>query len=105
MSDKTEKYEIFLDLDRDRIKTVLLETYSVCKDTLETDFLITAEQFQSKINPYLDSNRISIPVSLSLPSRKYPELMIEVSLRNKSVIARMHNRDMRIHLNRYLTQL
>jgi hypothetical protein len=83
----------------------LLETYNTCKDTLEVDFSITAEEFISKINPYMDSNRVSIPVSIPLPSRRYPELMIEINFRKKSVIARMHNRNTRINLNRYLTHL
>jgi hypothetical protein len=97
--------EIFLDLDRNRIKSVLLETYGACKDFLTTDFSITAEQFVSKIDPYLDSNRISIPVTLDLPSRKYPELKIEVNLRRRGVIARLYNRTLRTALNRYLTKL
>jgi hypothetical protein len=72
---------------------------------LQIEFNITAEQFVSKIDPYLDSNRISIPVTLDLPSRKYPELKIEVNLRRKSVIARMYNKVVRVNLNRYLTKL
>ena len=105
MIKEPDEGKIFLDLDRDRIKSVLRECYVNCKDVLMTDFNITSEQFISKIDPYLNSNRIAIPVTLDLPSRKYPELKIEVNLRRKCVIARMHNREMRIHLNRYLTKL
>lgn len=96
---------IYLDLDRDRIRTILREAYQACRENLETEFNITADQFVSKIDPYLNSNRISIPVTLDLPSRKYAELKIEVDLRRKSVIARMLNKKMRVHLNHYLTQL
>ena len=97
--------KIELDLDRERIKAILKEAYSVSKDILETEFTLTYEEFVSKIKPYLDSNRISSIVSLSLPSRKYPELIIEVNIRRKKLIARMKNDKLRIELNRFLTKL
>jgi hypothetical protein len=97
--------EIFLDLDRTRIKTVLSEAYEACKDTLGVDFDIEQDAFVKGIDIYLDSNRVSIPVQLRLPSNKYPELIIEVNPRRKSVFARMANRDKQILLNRYLTKL
>lgn len=97
--------KIELDLDRDRIRTILKEAYSVSKDILETEFSITNEEFVSKITPYLDSNRISTVVSLNLPSEKYPELVIEINIRKKKLIARMGNNKLRIELNRFLTKL
>lgn len=97
--------KIELDIDRDRIKSILIETYRVCADTLEIEFSITVEEFVSKIKPYLDSNRVTVPVCLNLPSRKYPEMLIEVDIRKKKVIARMADRKKRILLNRYLTKL
>lgn len=100
-----EEYKIELDLDRDRIKSILFETYNICKDTLGIEFNTSAEDFVSKINPFLDSNRVSTTVSLNLPSREYPELKIEINLRKKSIIARMSNKKRRILLNRYLTKL
>jgi hypothetical protein len=102
---KTEKYSINVDLDRDRIKSILLETYNVCGETLETEFNITAEDFASKVNSYLDSNRVSTPVSIFLPSKNYPELRIDVNLRQKKIIARLGNRKKQVLLNRYLTKL
>jgi len=96
---------IYLDLDRDRIKTVIREAYSYCKQTLGVDFTITEDDFVANINPFLDSNRVSLPVTLPLPSRKYPELCIEVNLRRKGVFARMINRKKQAQLNYYLTQL
>jgi hypothetical protein len=100
-----ENHHIFLDLDRDRIRTVLRETYNVGKDILGADFQITVDDFVSKIEPFLDSNRVSTIVLLHLPSRKHPELKIEVNLRKKSVIARMFNKFKRVELNRFLTKL
>jgi len=97
--------EPLLGIDRNRIKTVLREAYSACQEALGTEFNISEDDFVSKIDPYLECNRISTPVQLSLPSRNYPELIIEVNLRKKGVIARMSNRDKRIFLNRYLTVL
>jgi hypothetical protein len=97
--------EINLGIDRNRIKEVLREAYTTCKDVLGTDFNITLEEFISKIDLYLNSNRVSIAIQINLPSQKYPELIIEVDLRRKSVIARMTNRNKRIELNRYLTCL
>jgi len=97
--------KIELDLDRNRIKTILKEAYSVSKDVLQTDFDVSCEDFISKINPYLDSNRVSMVVSLRLPSRNYPELIIEVNIRRKKMIARMGNDKLRIELNRFLTKL
>ncbi len=101
-----EKYKIELDLDRNRIKSVLLETYKTCMNVLEVDFNITADEFVSKVNKFLESNRVaSVPISLNLPSKKYPELKIDVNFQKKSVIARMLNKKKRILLNRYLTKL
>lgn len=102
---KSEEYKIELDLDRNRIKTVLSETYSICEDMLGVQFNITVEEFVKKINIFLDSNRVSTPVLLNLPSRQYPELKIEVDPRKKSVRARMVQKKKRIFLNRYLTKL
>lgn len=97
--------EINLSIDSNRIREVLQETYTICTDVLETDFDITLEEFLSRIDLYLDSNRVSLAVQIHLPSRKYPELVIEVDLRRKSVIARMVNKKRRIELNRALTSL
>ena len=99
------KYTIELDLDRDRIKTVLSETYRTCQDMLAIEHDITEEVFVSQIDKYLDSNRVTIPVTIDLPSQKYPDLRIEVDPRKKGVIARMRNRKKRIYINRFLTKL
>jgi hypothetical protein len=72
---------------------------------LDVEFHFTEEVFVSQIDKYLDSNRVTIPVTIALPSDKYPDLHIEVNLRKKSVIARMKNRKKRIYINRFLTQL
>lgn len=101
--------ETILDLDHDRIKTVLGESYSICKDLLNTEFNISKEKFVSKINPYLESNRISTPVRIGLPTRKYPGLAIEVNLRRKKVFARIpsrkRNHPKQVYINRYLKNL
>ena len=104
---KSQKHDdgIFIDLDRARIKNVLSEAYESCRDTLGVDFDIEQQSFVDKINPYLDSNRVSTLVQLRLPSHRYPEFIIEVNLRKKSVFARMANRNKQILLNRYLTKL
>jgi hypothetical protein len=102
---KPEEYEIALDLDKDRIKSILLETYNICEEILETSFNITLEIFVSKVNIYLESNRVSTPVSIFLPSKNYPELRIDVNLRQRKVIARLGNKKKQVLLNRYLTKL
>lgn len=100
-----DEYKIELDLDRKRIKSVLTETYRVSADILGIEFAITENDFVSKIDPFLESNRVSVPVTLYLPSRKYPGMYFDVDLRKKSVIVRLPNRKKRIELNRYLTKL
>jgi len=100
-----EHYKIELDLDRDRIKSILSEVYLTCKDILSVTFNITSEEFISQIDKFLNSNRVSISVLIPLPSDKFPDLKIEVNLKNKKVIARMSNRVKRILINRYITKL
>jgi len=101
-----ELYKIELDIDKNRIRSILSDTYNNCRDVLEVEFNISAEDFVSQIDKFLESNRVvSVPVKLNLPSQKYPELIIEVNIQKKSVIARMLNRKKRILLNRYLTKL
>jgi hypothetical protein len=102
---KAEEYVINLDLDRERLKAVLLETYKICGEALDTEFSITPEEFAAKLNPYLDSNRVSTPVSVYLLSENYPELRIDVNLRMKKVIGRLYNKKKQVLLNRYLTKL
>lgn len=101
--------DIVLDLDRDRIRTILGESYSACEDLLGVKFEISQEEFVSKINPYLDSNRVSIPVRIDLPTRKYPGMVIEVDLRRKKVFARIpsnrRNHPKQVYVNRYLKNL
>lgn len=101
-----EIYKIELDIDRNRIRTILSETYDACKSILEIEFNITKDEFVSKIEKYLSSNRVAaVPVFINLPSRQYPELKIEINIQKKSVIARMLKKKKRILLNRYLTKL
>lgn len=101
--------EILLDINRDRIITVLRESFRICQDILVTSFDITEDQFVSRIQPYLDSNRVSLPVSLDLPCREYPGLKIEVNLRRAKVFARIpsyvRNHPKQVLLNRYLKAL
>jgi hypothetical protein len=100
-----ESPKIELDLDRQRIKDVLGAAYDHCRDTLEAEFFYSKEIFVSKIDVYLDSNRVAIPVTLPLPSKKFPELLIEVNLRRKKVFARMANKNKQANLNYYLNIL
>jgi hypothetical protein len=97
--------KIVLDLDRDRIKTVIREAYKISREFLSTEFQISVDDFVSKINPYLDSNRVTIPVTLYLPSKKYPGMKIEVDLRRKKVFARLHPPSKQATLNHMLGAL
>jgi len=102
---ESEVYSIQLNLDRNRIKTVLSEAYDECGTILETDFIVSKKDFLEKADLFLSTNRVSTPITLQLPSKKYPELRLEVDPRKKSIIARMHNIYKRVLLNRYLTKL
>lgn len=101
--------EIRLDLDRNRIRTVLQETYDIAKDVLQCEFNITAEEFISKVDAYLVTNRINIPVRIDLPCRKFPGLVIEVDLRRAKVFSRIpshaRNHPKQVLLNRFLKAL
>jgi hypothetical protein len=98
-------YKIELDLDKNRIRTVLAETYNICKDFLDTEILISGDQFVNQIDPFLNSNRVSIPVQIPLPCKKYPGTLIEVDLRRKKVFARMASSKLQAKLNHFLTVL
>lgn len=100
-----EKYDIYLDIDRQRIREIIAEAYNICKLTLGADFGISQEDFVKKIDPYLDSNRITVPVTLNLPSRKCSDLRLEVDFRKKSIFARTYMKPKQVLLNRYLTSL
>ena len=94
-----------LDLDRDRIKTVIKEAYNISREFLVTEFSITADEFVSKIEPFIESNRITIPITLDLPTTKYPGMKIEVDLRRKKVFARLHPPSKQATLNHMLKAL
>jgi hypothetical protein len=100
MSEKIE-----LDIDRVRIRDILAEAHRGCSDLLGVTFSITIEDLLMKINPFLDSNRVSIPVVLPLPSRKYPELMLEVNLRRRKIFARMQSGSKQALVNHFLKTL
>jgi hypothetical protein len=91
-----------IDLDRDRIRTVVREAYKISSDFLVTEFLISADDFVAKLDPYLNSNRVTIPVSLELPSKKYPGMRIDVNFRQKKVFARVHPPSKQATLNHML---
>jgi hypothetical protein len=97
--------KFILDLDRDRIKTVTREAYNISKEFLVTEFLISVEDFVAKLNPYLDSNRVTLPVSLELPSKKYPGMRIDIDIRQKKVFARVHPPSKQAALNYMLKGL
>lgn len=100
---------IFLDINRDRIRKVLSETYRACSELLNVEFEISEDEFVKKIDPYVDSNRVSLPVSINLPSRLYPDMLIEVDLRRAKVFARIpsraRNHPKQVLINRYLKAL
>jgi len=104
MNKNPEEKEV-LDLNRNRIKSVLLEAYKICGEQLGTSFTISAEEFASKANIYLDSNRVTIPVLIDLPSLRYPGIKIELNLRRQKVFARMPYRKKQARLNHYLKVL
>ena len=103
MDDTEDKFQ--MDLDRDRIRTIVREAYKTSRDMLVTDPRVTEEDFVASIEPYLTSNRVSSAVTLYLPSKQFPEMRIEVNLRRKSIIARMANRKKQAFINHYLTNL
>jgi hypothetical protein len=102
---RSEEYKIELDLDRDRIKTVLSESYEICKGFLQINFDIEKDQFVSRIDPFLNCNRISIPVQIDLPSKNFPGMKIEVDLRRKKVMVRMFPKSKQAVLNHMLKAL
>lgn len=100
---------VYVDIDRERIRTILLETYNTVRDVLSIDIEISGDDFVQQVSPYLDSHRVSLPVFLDLPNQKYPGMKIEVNLRRAKVFARIPSRR-RVHpkqafLNRYLKAL
>lgn len=104
-----QKNNLFLDLDRERIRTIVSEAYTICQSTLETDFLVSVEDLLSKVNMYLDTNRISIEIRLDLPSRKYPGMVLEINLQKKKIFARIpshaRNHPKQVLVNRFLKAL
>lgn len=98
--------EIYIDIDRDRIRSILFEAYDSIGDLLGgVTFNITKEEFLAQIEPFLQSNRVSLPVALPLPSKRYPMLRIEVDLRRCKLFARVHPKSKQAHLNYYLKAL
>lgn len=100
---------IQLDLDIDRIRTIVRESFKTVKDVLDIDIEITEDTFVSTIEPYLESNRVTIPILLDVPNQKYPGMKIEVNLRRAKVFARIPSRrrahPKQVLLNRYLKVL
>jgi len=98
-------YKITLDLDLDRIRTVIREAYKACSEMLQVEFTISEDDFAAKAEPFLISNRVTTVFPLRLPSKKYPELVIDVSPRKKGVFARMINAKKQAYLNHFLKNL
>jgi len=102
---RDSEYKIILDLDLDRIRTIMHEAYKACADMLQVEFTITEDEFVARAEPFLTSNRISTAFPIRLPSKKYPEMVIEVNPRRKSVFARMVNAKKQAYLNYFLNAL
>jgi hypothetical protein len=102
MKEDSGKDKIELDLDGERLRAIIGEAYNICKDYLQTDFDISREQLIAKINPYLECNRISIPIRLELPCKSFPGMIIEVKLRSKKVMVRMFPKRHQVTLNHML---
>jgi hypothetical protein len=100
-----EEYKIELDLDRDRIRTVLSESYEICKSFLCVNFEIERDQFVSRIDPFLASNRVSIPIQLNLPCRNFPGMKIEIDLRRRKSKVWMFPKNKQAILNHMLKAL
>jgi len=97
--------EFIIDLDRDRIRTIVREAYKISSDFLVTEFLISVDDFVDQLAPYLDSNRVTIPISLELPSKKYPGMRMDIDFRRKKVFARVHPPSKQATLNHMLKVL
>ncbi len=100
-----EIYKIELDLDRDRIRTVLSEAYEICKDFLEVTPDVEKDQFVSQIDPFLNSNRVSIPVLIELPMKGYPGMKVEIDLRRRKAKVWMFPKSKQATLNHMLKAL
>jgi hypothetical protein len=72
---------------------------------LGVKFFVSMDDFVAKVEPLLASNRVSTGMMINLPSKKYPEMLIQVDFKRKSVFARMVNKNKQAYLNRYLTSL
>jgi hypothetical protein len=94
-----EQNRIVLDLDRDRLRTVLRESYKICRDTLAVEPLILEDRFVAKLEPYLESNRVTTLVTLALPIPGHEEAILELDLRKRSAMIRMANRKLQARLN------
>jgi len=99
--------KLTLDLDRDRIRIVLRETYETCRTVLGSSLDISVDDFVAQVEPYLQSNRIAIPVTVKLPCKKFQDIDVEVNLQRAKVFIRMNQRNRRwqIELNRYMKNL
>lgn len=94
-----EHHRIVLDLDRDRLRTVLREAHRICRDTLGEEPLVPEERFVEKLEPYLASNRVSRLVTLAMPIRGHEETLLELDLRSCSAMVRMANKKTQARLN------
>ncbi len=102
---KPEEYKIELDLDRDRIRTVLSEAYEICSNFLCITFDVEKDQFVNRIDPFLASNRVSIPIQLDLPNKSYPGMKIEIDLRRRKAKVWMFPKSKQAMLNHMLKAL
>lgn len=96
---------IRVDIDRDRIKEVVSESYRMLQEYTDGDIHISKEEVMSQLERILLSGRISTRFFLNIPSDSMPDMLLRVDPIRRKVLARSKLKKRAAEINHFLKVL
>lgn len=96
---------IYLDLDKERIRNIVGEAYDHVALVLSTKIVKTKISLLSELDAVLLSNRVSVPVFFKLGVEKAPDMVLRVDLRRREVFAMSSFKKKQAKVNQFLKSL
>lgn len=94
--------ELKVDIDRDRIREIVLEALRMIYEYVGGEFLLTREQVMGRLDKILDSNRITTQFFLELGSKRMTDLELRVDPVRKEVLCKSVFKRKVVEINRFL---
>lgn len=97
--------KIEIDLDKDRIKEIVVEALRIIREDFKENFLRKEEEILKNLEEILKINRISYRFYIFIPTRNIPDLRLRIDPVKRKVLCKSFFKDKAAKLNYLLKVL